>query len=61
MASKTSSDKQPPVLDMAELGQRLAARRATLGQPELPRNTGKRRTASKQALLQAIKDAGGEW
>ena len=46
---------------MAELGARLAARRAELGIPELPRNAGKNRTASKRALLKAIKDAGGKW
>ena len=66
MASKTSPAEPPPVLDqgvldMAELGQRLSARRAALGNPKLPRNSGKRRTASKQALLKAVEDAGGKW
>jgi hypothetical protein len=48
---------------MAELGARIARRRAELGitDADLPRNTGTRRTASKKALLKAIKDAGGEW
>ena len=46
---------------MAEFGKRLAARRAELGNPELPRNAGQNRTASKRALLKAIKDAGGKW
>ena len=45
---------------MAELGARLAARRAELGAPDLPRNSGKRRTASKKALLAAIEAAGGK-
>jgi hypothetical protein len=48
---------------MAELGARIARRRAELGitDADIPRNSGKRRTASKKALLKAIKDAGGEW
>jgi hypothetical protein len=50
-----------PVLDMAQLGHRVAARRAALGNPDLPRNPGNRRTASKQALLKAIEQAGGKW
>lgn len=58
-----------PVIRMAELGARLAARRAELGlpydsaHPELAqgRNTGKRRTPSKRALLKAIEDTGGKW
>jgi hypothetical protein len=61
-ASKTLKDSDDgPVIDMAELGARLAARRAELGNPELPRNAGKRRTASKKALLEAIEAAGGKW
>ena len=46
---------------MAELAVRLAARRAELGLPDLPRNSGTRRTASKRALLKAIEDIGGKW
>lgn len=62
MASKTSkAETELPVIKMAELGARVAARRAELGNPELPRNTGERRTPSKRALLKAIKDAGGKW
>ena len=62
MASRTSKAKAgEPVIRMAELGARLAARRAELGNPELPRNAGKNRTASKRALLKAIEDAGGKW
>lgn len=60
MALKTSQT-EPPVIDMAEFGHALAARRADLGNPELPRNSGKRRTASKRALLKAIEEAGGRW
>lgn len=62
MASKTlKADTEAPVIDMAELGARLVARRAELGLPEMPRNAGTRRTASKRALLKAIEDAGGKW
>lgn len=62
MASRTSkAEAGEPVIRMTELGARLAARRAELGIPELPRNAGKNRTASKRALLKAIEDAGGEW
>lgn len=46
---------------MAELSQRLARRRAELGEVVVPRNSGKRRTASKKALLKAIEAAGGKW
>ncbi len=60
--SKTSkADEAEPVIDMAELGARIAARLAALGTPPLPRNSGNRRTASKKALLKAIKAAGGKW
>lgn len=40
---------------------RVAARTAELGDPEVPRNGGKRRTPSKRALLKAIEDAGWKW
>ena len=59
MVSKSSSPEH--VIDMAEFGRELVQRRAKLGNPELPRNTGKRRTASKRALLKAIEKAGGRW
>jgi hypothetical protein len=39
----------------------IARRREAAGDPELPRNSGKRRTASKRALLKAIELAGGKW
>jgi len=64
MALKISQPEQDePVIDMAELGARIARRRAELGitDADLPRNSGTRRTASKKALLKAIKDAGGNW
>jgi len=46
---------------MADVGARVAARKAELGLPELPRNAGTNRTPSKRALLKAIEDLGGEW
>ncbi len=62
MASKTSkAEAEAPVIQMAEMGERIAARKAELGLPEPPRNAGTRRTASKRALLKAIEDAGGKW
>ena len=64
MASKTlQAEQDEPVIDMAELGARIARRRAELGitDADMPRNSGTRRTASKKALLKAIKDAGGNW
>ncbi|WP_206364594.1 hypothetical protein [Sphingomonas pokkalii] len=49
------------MIDMAELGARLAARRAALHLPEMPRNAGANRTDAKCALLKAIETAGGKW
>lgn len=60
-----SSDYDPEIgmrrISMEEMSAQLAARRAELGNPELPRNAGKNRTPSKRALLKAIEDAGGKW
>jgi hypothetical protein len=63
MASKTSEaeDWPGPVITHEEFAARLFARRAELGHPELPRNSGNRRTASKRALLKAIEGLGGKW
>lgn len=46
---------------MAEFGRDLLRRRKAAGDPEVPRNSGKRRTGSKRALLEAIEEAGGKW
>lgn len=59
--SKTDPNWTGRVVDMAELGARLDARKAELGLPELPRNPGKNRTASKRALLAEIAKLGGKW
>ncbi|MBB5686836.1 hypothetical protein [Sphingobium boeckii] len=66
MASKlskpeTAPDWSGPRISHPDFAAKLAARRAALNHPELPRNTGKRRTASKKALLKAIEKSGGTW
>ncbi|UVO51548.1 hypothetical protein M0208_13935 [Sphingomonas sp. SUN019] len=65
MASKTSeTDPEPwpgPRVDFTDFAASLAARRAELGEPDLPRNSGTHRTPSKRALLKSIEDAGGKW
>ncbi|MEE4453825.1 hypothetical protein [Novosphingobium resinovorum] len=66
MASKTSPAEgegtiPETVIDMAELGQRLAARRKAANIPHLPRNAGMDRTPSKQALLDEIAKLGAKW
>lgn len=60
MAFKTFKTKREPIT-LAELGARIDRRRAELGRIDVPRNSGKRRTASKRALIEAIEDAGGKW
>jgi hypothetical protein len=52
-------DREP--VNFREFAADLARRREALGEINMPRNSGKRRTASKKALLKAIKDAGGKW
>lgn len=61
MASKTSTDWPGQRVDHSVFAAALAERRAAIGNPNLPRNTGARRTPSKKALLKAIEDAGGKW
>ncbi len=48
-------------IDMADFGRVLVARRKALGDLDVPRNNGSRRTPSKRALLKAIKETGGRW
>lgn len=60
MAFKTLKPKREPVT-LEALAARIAVRRAELGDIDIPRNAGKRRTPSKRALLKAIEDAGGKW
>ena len=49
------------VIDMAELSEVLAKRRAELGEPELPCNAGANRTPSKRTLLAEIEKLGRKW
>ena len=46
---------------MAAFGRALLRRRDAVGPLDVPRNSGKRRTPSKRALLKAIEEAGGKW
>ena len=59
----SSDNRWPRIISMQELAEKIARRRAELGitDADMPRNSGTRRTASKKALLKAIKDAGGNW
>lgn len=56
----TASQTSDPV-PLDAFAEAIARRRAETGVTELPRNSGKRRTASKLALLAAIEAAGGKW
>lgn len=60
MAFKTFKPKRKPV-GLGEFGARIAVRRGALGDLQIPRNSGKRRTASKKALLKAVEATGGNW
>lgn len=60
MASNTSK-AEPRAVPLAEVAGDVARRRAESGIAELPRNSGKRRTPSKRALLKAVEEAGGKW
>ena len=65
MASKTSaegpSDWSGRTIQHEEYARVLSARREAVGQPEMPRNAGNRRTDSKRALLAAIEKTGKRW
>jgi hypothetical protein len=60
MVFKTFKVKREAI-PLDELGRSIARRRAEVGDIEVPRNSGTRRTASKRALLKAIEEAGGKW
>ncbi|AOR76864.1 hypothetical protein [Novosphingobium resinovorum] len=60
MAFKTLQTKREP-LTLETLAQSIARRRAAAPEIVVPRNEGKRRTASKQALLEAIAETGTKW
>lgn len=60
MAFKTLKTKREAI-SLATLGKRIAERRLVVGSVDVPRNEGTRRTPSKQALLDKIAKAGGQW
>lgn len=60
MVSRTSKTKLRAI-PVADFVADIERRRRETGITELPRNSGKRRTESKKALLKAIEDAGGKW
>lgn len=59
MASPTSTTDRP--IPLAEFAADIQRRRQEAGVGDVPRNSGKRRTPSKRALLAAIEKAGGRW
>ena len=59
--SKASPASKPEPVRFEDFAADVARRREAAGNPEAPRNSGKRRTASKRALLKAIEEAGGRW
>ncbi len=59
--AELAPDWKGPRIDFARFSAELAERRAALGNPELPRNAGNHRSASKAALLKAVTAAGGKW
>lgn len=65
MASPTSAAEppatEPEAITLEAFGRDIERRRAETGIADLPRNSGKLRTASKRALLEAIEAAGGRW
>ncbi|HET9638666.1 MAG TPA: hypothetical protein VFP12_05630 [Allosphingosinicella sp.] len=65
MASTTFKNdcRSVPLADFAaDISRRCAAYERRVGKPvEIPRNSGKNRTPSKRALLEAIEEAGGRW
>jgi hypothetical protein len=62
MVSKTSDPGEPGrVRRLSELAETLVRRQADIGPVTVARNSGKRRTPAKRALLKAIEEAGGRW
>ncbi|HEV2748716.1 MAG TPA: hypothetical protein VGW34_15650 [Allosphingosinicella sp.] len=60
MAS-SSSEPEGGAVPLEEFAREVACRREAAGNPDMPRNSGTRRTPSKRALLKAIEEAGGKW
>lgn len=61
MASQTSNQPQRRAISLQEFGRDVARRREAAGAAAMPRNSGERRTESKQGLLAAIQAVGGRW
>lgn len=61
MEWQTSNKDRSRVISLEEFGRDVARRREAVGGAEMPRNSGQRRTESKQKLLIAIQAAGGNW
>lgn len=57
----SSASKTSKPITLAAMAADVERRRLEAGVTDLPRNSGKRRTASKRALLKAIEKAGGTW
>ncbi|RJF93946.1 hypothetical protein [Sphingomonas cavernae] len=60
MALPTSKTSRAAI-SLEAFGRDLARRREALGEVEMPRNSGRRRTESKRALLAAIEATGKRW
>ncbi len=60
MAFKTLQTRTEPTT-LEAMAERLAARCAEIGPIDVPRNSGKRRTEAKRALLAEIEKLGGAW
>ena len=56
-----STTSKPEAVSFEDFARDIARRREAAGDAELPRNSGKRRTASKRALLEAIAATGAKW
>lgn len=56
-----AADWQSRVIEHGDLMSCLAARRKEVGELEMPRNAGNRRSASKRALLAALDQHGADW
>ncbi len=60
MPSKTSKADQEAI-SFADWSAEIAKRKRETGIADLPRNSGSRRTSSKQALIEALARSGAEW
>lgn len=54
-------NRSPQAVSLEDFGRDVARRRAAVGVVQMPRNSGTRRTESKQSLLAAIEATGARW